>query len=97
MSTFVLYAVLQSGGLLSLLLGLALLAGVRPLLGADSAFLRGWAASFVVVPVTFVPALVAWHRWALRRYGRRPGRFRLVAELAFAAELIGCVLYQRLA
>ena len=94
--SLLLYAALQGGGALALLGGLALLAGLRPLLGGDS-FLGRWGASFVVVPVTFVPALVAWHGWALRRFGRRPRLFRLIAEVAFAAELIGCVLWQGLA
>ena len=91
------YLVLQGGGLLALAVGFAVLAAARPLLGSGTVFLGRWSTSFVLVPVTFVPALVAWHGWALRRFGRRPTLFRFTAEVAFAAELIGCVLYQRLA
>ena len=88
---------LQAGGLATLLVGFALLWAMRPLLGGGTAFLGRWGIAFVLVPVTFVPALVVWHSWALRSFGKRAGFFRLVAEVAFAAELIGCVLYQRLA
>lgn len=90
------WIVLQVGGLLSLLLGFALLAALRPLLG-DGAFLGRWTVSFVLVPLTFVPVLVAWHSWALRRFGRRGTLFRFAAEIAFATELIGCVLWLRIA
>ena len=90
------WAVLQGGGLVSLLLGFALLAALEPLIG-PRAFLGRWTASFVLVPVTFVPVLVAWHAWALRRFGKRGTLFRFAAEIAFATELIGCVLWLRIA
>jgi hypothetical protein len=96
------WAALQAGGLVTLLAGFALVATARMLLGSGTDFLgpdllRKWGMAFVLVPVTFVPVLVLWHKWALARYGRRGAFFRFVAEVAFAAELIGCVLYQRLA
>lgn len=97
---FVVWFVLQAGGLLTLLAGFGILAAIDALSGVGDSldrFLSRWGTAFVLVPVTFVPVLVLWHRWALQRYGRRPGLFRLAAELAFAAELVGCVLYQRLA
>ena len=80
-----------------MLAGYALLWAARPLFGGDASFLGRWSVVFVLVPITFAPALIAWHSWAVRRFGKRGGFFRLVAEVAFAAELIGCVLYQRLA
>ena len=96
------WAALQAGGLVTLLAGFALVAIARSLLRAGatlpgSDFLRQWGMAFVLVPITFVPVLIVWHRWAVRRFGKRGGFFRFVAEIAFAAELIGCVLYQRLA
>ena len=99
---FKIWAALQGGGLVTLLAGFAIVAAARSLLRGGAAvpgsdFLRQWGMAFVLVPITFVPVLIVWHRWAVRRFGRRPALFRLVAEVAFAAELIGCVLYQRLA
>lgn len=92
------YAALQLGSLATLLVAALLVAAIAPLFGRHgSLFLRQWMVAFVVVPLTFVPALVVWHRWALARFGKRGGLFRLVAEVAFASELIGCVLIQRLA
>lgn len=92
------WSVLQAGGAVALVAALLLLAAFAPGHGADgSGFLRSWGVAFLVVPVTFVPVLARWHSWAVARYGRRPGTFRLFAELAFAVELIGCVLYLRLA
>ncbi len=92
------YATLQVGGLLALAAAALLVAALAPLFGTHgSSFLRQWMVAFLVVPLTFVPALVLWHRWALARFGKRGGLFRLVAELAFASELIGCVLIQRIA
>ncbi len=92
------FATLQFGGLATLAAAALLVAAIAPLLGrAASPFLRQWIVAFLVVPLTFVPALVVWHRWALARFGKRGGLFRLVAEVAFAVELIGCVLIQRIA
>ena len=96
-SALLVWGDLQAGALATLLGGVALLAGLRPLFGGSVGFLGRWGVSFVIVPVTFVPALVVWHRWALRRFGKRASLFRFSAEIAFAAELIGCLLYQRLA
>lgn len=92
------FAALQLGGL-ALLAGAGLLASaVAPLFGGGAArFASRWAFALVVVPVTFVPALVVWHRWAVRRFGKRGAYFRLVAEVAFAVEVIGCVLFQNIA
>jgi hypothetical protein len=92
------WSVLQAGGAAALAAALLLLAAIAPDHDADRAgFLRSWGVAFLVVPVTFVPVLARWHSWAVARFGRRPGTFRLFAELAFAAELIGCVLYLRIA
>jgi hypothetical protein len=88
---------LQAGAFATLLLAGALLLAGRELLGGDAPILGRWGTVFVLVPVSYVPALVVWHRWAIRRFGRRPATLRLLAEVAFAAELIGCVLYLRLA
>ena len=96
-NALLIWVALQLGGLATLLAGYALLWAARPLFGGDASFLGRWSVVFVLVPITFAPALIAWHSWAVRRFGKRGGFFRLVAEVAFAAELIGCVLYQRLA
>jgi hypothetical protein len=93
------FAVLQLGGVVALLSAAALLAAIAPLFGAGGgvSFLRQWTTAFVLLPATFVPALVLWHRWALARYGKRGVLFRVVAELAFASEVVGCVLFQNIA
>lgn len=91
------WIVLQAGGALTLAVSALLLLALAPLFRGDRAFLRQWGTAFLVVPLTFVPVLARWHAWALKRYGKRGGFFRLVAEVAFAGELIGCVLMQRIA
>jgi hypothetical protein len=94
----VVWAALQVGGAATLLAVVALLLLVVP--GSHErtqSFLRRWGTAFVIVPITFAPVLAAWHSWATRRFGRRPGFFRFVAEAAFAVELIAAVLVQRLA
>ncbi len=91
-------AVLQVGGAATLLAAATLVAAIAPLFGSQGAsFLRQWTTAFVLLPATFVPALVLWHRWALRRFGKRGTLFRVVAEVAFSVELIGCVLFQNIA
>lgn len=92
------YLVLQGSGALLLGVALGVLLALRPLLGGgDAPFLRSWLATFVLLPVTFCPALALWHRWALRRFGKRGGWFRAIAEVAFAVEVIACVLFHRIA
>lgn len=84
----------------AVLLGLAWLAlrWVQPLLapGLD-AFDRSWAAAFILVPASFAPALMWWHAWVLRRFGNRPRAWRLVAEVAFALQVIVCLVVQGIA
>ena len=64
--------------------------------GADD-FNTSWAAAFLVVPVGFLPVLVWWQGWAIRRYGRHPRLWRLAAELAFAVDVVGCLVLRGLA
>lgn len=93
-----LYLALQFGAGLLLAAAYALLAALRPLFGGgDAPFLRSWLATFVLLPVTFVPALVVWNRWVVARVGRRSGWFRLIVEVAFAVEFLACVLLHRIA
>ncbi len=95
---FRIWAVLQLGGAATLLAAALLVAAIAPLFGrVGSGFLRQWSTAFLVLPATFIPALILWHRWALARFGKRGGFFRLVAEVAFAVEVIGCVLFQNIA
>ena len=92
------YCALQAAGCLLLLVAYAVLVVLRPIFfPEETPFFGHWVATFVLVPITYVPALVAWHAWALRRFGRHPRFYRLCAELAFALEVIGCVLAQRIA
>ena len=97
LESLLVWASLQIGGLATLLAGFALASALFPQFGREATFLGRWGTSFVLVPITFAPVLAVWHSWAIRRHGRRLGFLRLVAEVAFAAELVGCVLYQRLA
>jgi len=93
-----LYLALQLGAGLLLAAAYAVLAALRPLFGAGGQpFLRSWLATFVLLPVTFVPALVVWNRWVVARVGRRSGWFRLIVEVAFAVEFLACVLIHRIA
>ena len=93
-----LYLALQLGAGLLLAVAYAVLAALRPLFGAgDAAFLRSWLATFVLLPVTFVPALIVWNRWVVARVGRRSGWFRFIVEVAFAIEFLACVLIHRIA
>jgi hypothetical protein len=93
-----LYLALQLGAALLLAAAYAVLAALRPLLGErGQPFLRSWLATFVLVPVTFVPALVVWNRWVVARIGRRSGWFRVIVEVAFAVEFLACVLIHRIA
>ena len=92
------WAALQGGGAVTLAGAWLLVFALAPLFGAGArSFARSWSTAFLVVPLTFVPVLVVWHRWVLGRFGKRGGFFRLVAEISFASELIGCVLLQRIA
>ncbi len=93
-----LYGALQSGA--ALLLAAAWLAAtlLASLAGSGAkSFLGSWLAAFVLVPITFVPALVRWQRWAIARFGRHPRWYRAIIEFAFAAEVVGFILLQRLA
>lgn len=93
-----LYLALQLGAGLLLAAAFALLAALRPLFGrGDASFLRSWLTTFVLLPVTFVPALALWNRWVVARVGRRSGWFRLIVEVAFAVEFLACVLMHRIA
>lgn len=92
------WAVLQLAAGAALATASLLVASIAPLFGPGGAsFLRQWSTAFLVLPLTFVPALVIWHRWALRRFGKRGTLFRIAAELAFAVEVVGCVLIQNIA
>ena len=64
--------------------------------GGDE-FRTSWLAAFVVVPVGFLPVLVWWQGWAGRRFGRQPRTFRLVTEVAFALDVVGCLLLRGIA
>ncbi|MSR47112.1 MAG: hypothetical protein EXS13_08615 [Planctomycetes bacterium] len=88
---------LQVAGGVALIGAWLLLTAIAPLFGGGESFLERWSTVFVVVPATFIPALVGWHRIALARFGKRGTLFRVVAEVAFAIEVIGCVLFQNLA
>jgi hypothetical protein len=93
-----LYLVLQVGSGLLLAAAFGVLAALRPLFGAgDAPFLRSWLTTFVLLPVTFVPALALWNRWVVARVGRRSGWFRLMVEVAFAVEFLACVVLHRIA
>lgn len=88
-SIVVAYVTLQVAG--SLLLAAVYLLGklVAPLVeGAVEVFTASWTAVFVLVPASFLPALWWWHGWVVRRYGIRPRAWRLVAEVAFALQVI---------
>lgn len=92
------WAALQFGGAATLAAAALLVSAVAPLFGgAGPSFLQRWGLAFVLLPATFIPALVIWHRYALARYGKRATLFRVVAEIAFATELVACVLYQNIA
>ena len=89
---------LQLGSATTLLVAGLLVSAIAPLFGsAGPSFLKQWGTAFIVLPITFVPALIVWHRWALRRFGKRGTLFRVVAEVAFAVEVVGCVLFQNIA
>jgi hypothetical protein len=95
---FRLYLVLQVAAGLTLGAAFLLLAALRPLLGSpETPFLRSWLATFVLAPVTFVPTLALWSRWASRRVGRRSGWLRFVVEIAFFLEIVASLLLQRIA
>ena len=93
-----LYLVLQLGSGLLLAAAFGVLAALRPLFGSgDAPFLRSWLTTFVLLPVTFVPALALWNRWVVARVGRRSGWFRVMVEVAFAVEFLACVVLHRIA
>ena len=92
------FAVLQGVGAGLLVVAWVLLRGLLALLAPGASDLAtSWGAVFVLVPVSFVPGLVGWHSWVCRRLGRRPRLWRLVAELAFAVEVVGFALFLGLA
>jgi hypothetical protein len=92
------YVALQLGAGLLLAAAFAVLAALRPLFGAgDAPFLRSWLTTFVLLPVTFVPALALWNRWVVARVGRRSSWFRVIVEVAFAIEFLACVVVHRIA
>ena len=69
--------------------------GLLRLLGTPS-FQGSWLTAFLITPVVFVPVLVWWHAWVCRVEGPRRA-WRYVAEIAFAANVVGLVLLQGLA
>ena len=92
------YAVLQGlgAGLLLLLWGAGRL--LKPWIAPELGdFGASWAGVFILVPVSFVPALMWWHGWVCRRYGERPRAWRLVAELAFALQVVACLILRGIA
>ncbi len=92
------YLVLQATGLAGLLAILGIVWLLRSQIGLRLPWFHSvWFSAFVLVPVSFVPALTWWHGWAVARYGRHPTTFRVVAEVSFALEIVGYLLFQGLA
>ena len=81
---------LAAAGLLTMFAARLAGAGVRSFLGS-------WLAAFVLVPVTFIPVLIRWHRWAEARFGSHPRWYRAITEVAFATEVVVFILLRRLA
>jgi hypothetical protein len=92
------YLALQGAGMILLVAGLVVLRVLQHVAPDRlTAFGASWMAVFVLVPVSFVPALVWWNTWVVRRFGKRPQAWRFTAEVAFALQVIACLIGQGIA
>jgi predicted membrane-bound mannosyltransferase len=92
------YLVLQGAGAGLLLVSWLLWKLLQPLLLPSATdFGTSWTAAFILVPMTFLPALVWWNSWVNDRYGRRPRAWRVAAEVAFALQVVATLVLQGIA
>lgn len=87
------YLVLQGAGAGLLALLVVAVQLLRSLVSSRwDDFGTSWTAVFILVPTSFVPALVWWNGWVVRKFGKRPQAWRFTAEVAFALQVIFCLL-----
>jgi len=92
------YLVLQGAGSLLLVSMWFGWKGVQPWLAPQAgSFGSSWIAAFILLPISFAPVLFWWFGWVQRRFGPRPRAWRFTAEVAFAVQVIGCLLLQGIA